>query len=150
MYYYNIIIGLSNEGDISDLFKLSLNLVKINSVESLKDKIYPDFFSNLLNFNNSIFKDSYFNKIENDCRWADIDRAENESKKLIEYKKYIKIAEKVDEVIKYRNKYDYNERVRLYEQDTKLRNEWSKKISEFRNYEPSMNAYFKKLSYHLY
>ena len=97
-YYYNLLIGLNNNGNIDDFLNLNLNLVKINSFEYINNKISYEFFESIFNFENFLFKDAELTKEEREL----IDN--HEKLKLTE--EYIEYQNSLDESIAYMDKYN--------------------------------------------
>jgi len=139
-YYYNLLIGLNNNGNISDF--LNLNSIKINSFEYINNKIFYEFFKSIFNFENFLFKGAEFTKEERDL----IDN--HEKLKLTE--ESIQFYKCFYEVRNYRNKYHTTPPQWLLDKEDELKKKLFKKSTELYDYKLDYNISFKKLSYHLY
>ena len=141
-YYYNLLIGLNNNGNIDDFLNLNLNLVKINSFEYINNKISYEFFKSIFNFENFLFKDEEFTKEEREL----IDN--HEKLKLTE--EYIEHQNSLDESIAYMDKYNTIMPKWLEDKKQELQKKLFKKSDELFDHRLGSSISFKKLSYHLY
>jgi hypothetical protein len=155
-YYYNLLVGLGIDGKISDFLGLNFNLIKVNKIEFLNNKISYEFFCNLFNYKNFIFKNNELNKKE--LKSLHIDQ---EEKALPEYSEYTQLTcqywIKLDsEMIKNPSKnikdvsLQSSDLQGLKEKLDKSYRNFSEKKETLYKYKLLWDYHFKKLSYHIY
>jgi hypothetical protein len=141
-YYYDLLIGLNKNGDIQDFLNLNLDIIKINGIEQLSNKITYKFFQSLFDFKNIIFKDCAFNKVETNL--IDIHEKLKLTTEYIEHQSILK------QCIEYEGNRNASMYLSLDLQEEKLQKEVSKKYKELFDFKLQTNITFRKLCYHLY
>ena len=141
-YYYDLLIGLSKDSNINDFFNLQLDLIKINSIDQLNNKIFYELFESLFNFDNYVFENAKFTKVE--CNLID---THDQLKITTEYVEHIKL---LDWRAEYRSTYKSAPPRWSDDKEEELRKKVLEKSRSLYNHKLAAEIAFRKLSYHIY